>query len=48
MYYIEIYDTATNKSWVEEFVSYYQFRKRAIKLNYSKKLQIISRSNFVD
>lgn len=48
MYFINIYDKTTNKSWKEEFDSYYFFRKRAIKLKYSKKLKVISRSNLED
>ena len=48
MYYIEILDLSTNKRWTEEFTSYYIFRKRVIKLGYSKKLMIISRSNLED
>ena len=44
MYYIKILDTTTNRSWKEEFDSYYLFRKRVIKLKYSNKLIIISRS----
>lgn len=48
MYYIDIYDNSTKKSWREEFDSYFNFRKRVIKLKYSKKLVIISRSNLVD
>ena len=46
MFYIDIYDNTTNKSWVEEFESYYFFKKRVNKLKYSKKLKITSRSNF--
>lgn len=48
MYFINITDNTTNKSWKEEFDSYYLFRKRVTKLNYSKKLRITSRSSFVD
>lgn len=48
MYYIDIYDNTTDKTWTEEFFSYYQFKKRVTKLKYSKKLQILSRSNFID
>lgn len=44
MYYIEIYDYQTEKSWTEKYDSYYLFRKRVIKLNYSKRLVILSRS----
>ena len=47
-FYINIYDKTTNKSWKEEFDSYYLFRKRVIKLNYSKKLFITSRSLMID
>lgn len=45
MYFINIYDKTTDKSWIEEFDSYYLFRKRVIKLKYSKKLIITSRSS---
>ena len=48
MYFINIYDKTTNKNWKEEFDSYYLFRKRVIKLNYSKKLFITSRSLMID
>lgn len=48
MYFINIYDKTTNKSWQEVFYSYYSFRKRVIKLKYSKKLKVISRSNLED
>lgn len=44
MYYIKILDFTTNRTWQEEFDSYYLFRKRVIKLKYSNKLMIISRS----
>lgn len=44
MYYIKIYDYQTEKTWTEHFDSYYLFRKRVNKLNYSKRLVIISRS----
>lgn len=47
MYYINIYDKTTDKSWKEEFTSYYLFSKRVNKLRYSKKLFITSRSNFI-
>lgn len=46
--YIEIYDNSTKKAWREEFDSYYLFRKRVIKLNYSKKLVITSHSTLID
>ena len=45
MYFIRIYNSETNKSWKEEFDSYYLFSKRVTKLKYSKKLVITSRSN---
>lgn len=44
MYYIEIYDYDTEKTWTERFDSYYLFRKRVIKLKYSKRLVILARS----
>ena len=45
MFYINIYDNSTNKTWIEEFESYYIFRKRYYRLKYSKKLKILSHSN---
>ncbi len=48
MYYIEILNTENNKEWTEHFDSYYFFRKRVMKLRYSKKLMIISMSNLED
>ena len=47
MYFINIYDKSTNKSWKEEFDSEYFFRKRLTKLKYSKKLVVTSKSNIV-
>lgn len=47
-YFINIYDNSTSKSWKEEFESYYLFRKRYIKLKYSKKLVVISHSDLID
>ena len=47
-YFINIYDKTTNKSWKEEFDSYYFFRKRVTKLKYSKKLVVTSRSTLID
>ena len=44
-YFINIFDTTTNKKWREEFDSYYFFRKRLTKLKYSKKLVVTSKSN---
>lgn len=45
LYFINIYDSENNKSWKEEFTSYYLFKKRITKLKYSKKLFITSHSN---
>ena len=47
-YFINIFDTTTNKKWCEEFESYYFFRKRLTKLKYSKKLVVTSRSALID
>ena len=47
-YFINIFDTTTNKTWCEEFESYYFFRKRVTKLKYSKKLVVTSRSALID
>ena len=47
MYFINIYDKTTNKSWEERFTSYYFFRKRVTKLKYSKKLVVTSRSALI-
>lgn len=47
-FYINIFDTTTNKTWCEQFESYYLFKKRVNKLRYSKKLQVTSRSNLLD
>ena len=48
MYFINITDISTKKSWKEEFDSYYLFKKRYNKLKYSKKLFITSRSNLYE
>ena len=45
MYEIKILDIVNDKVFVENYDSYYLFRKRVIKLGYSKKLMITSRSN---
>ena len=45
MYFINIYDKTTGKSWKEEYESYYEFKKRINKLKYSNKLIITSQSN---
>ena len=47
-YFINIYDKTTDKSWCENFDSYYLFRKRYTKLKYSKKLVVVSHSNLID
>lgn len=46
MLYINIYDKLTKRSWKEEYYEYEyeKFRKRVIKLRYSKILVITSRS----
>jgi hypothetical protein len=46
MYFINIYDKTTQKSWKEDFDSYYLFKKRCTKLKFSKKLVVTSRSNY--
>ena len=46
MYEINIYDKTTKKEWTEYFDSYYLFKKRCIKLKFSKKLVVTSRSNY--
>lgn len=48
MYFINIYDKSTSKSWQEDFDSYYLFSKRVTKLKYSKKLVVTSRSTLID
>lgn len=48
MYFIKIYDKENDKSWQENFDSYYLFRRRYIKLKYSKKLVMTSYSNSID
>lgn len=48
MYFINIFDKSTVKSWIENFDSYYLFKKRYNKLQYSKKLVVISHSNLID
>lgn len=45
MYFIKIYDNTRDTSWIENFESYYLFRKRYTKLKYSKKLVVTSHSN---
>lgn len=42
MYYIKVYDYKSEKTWIEKFDSYYKFRKRVIKLSYTRKLVILS------
>lgn len=48
MYFINILDNTTNKTWKELFDSYYLFRKRVTKLKHSKKLVMTSYSNLID
>lgn len=48
MFFINILDNTTNKSWKEEFDSYYLFRRRYTKLKHSKKLVMTSHSNLID
>lgn len=48
MFFIRIWDKINNKTWQEEFDSYYLFRKRVIKLKHSKKLTMVSYSNLID
>ena len=48
MYFINILDKSTDKTWCEYYDSYYIFKKRVNKLKYSNKLIIISRSQFID
>ena len=39
-YEIDIYDKQTNRRWTEYYDSYYLYRKRIIKLRYSKRLVV--------
>lgn len=39
---IKIFNTETNKTWIEKFESYYFMQKRLNKLKYSKKLKVLS------
>ena len=48
MFYINIYNLTTGNTWRENFESYYFFRKRYMKLKYSKKLKMLSSSNLID
>lgn len=48
MYFINLYDTTTKKSWEENYDSYYLFRKRVMKLRHSSKLTMVSYSGLVD
>lgn len=43
-YIIEIYSYKNGKSWIEKYDNYYLFRKRVIKLRFSKDLVILQRS----
>ena len=44
MYFINIYCKVDKRKWEETFYDYEKFRKRVIKLRYSKILTITSRS----
>jgi len=44
MYYIRIWNKKTDRRWEELFYDYEIFRKRVIKIKYSKLLVITSRS----
>lgn len=46
MYFINIYDRTTDKSWEERYESEYLFRKRLAKLKYSQKPVVTSKSMF--
>ena len=48
MFEIKILDNDTNKTFNENYDSYYLFRKRITKLRYSFKLIILSHSNLID
>lgn len=48
MYYINIVDITTNKSWKEEFWDYEKFRKRYYKIEHSKNLFATSSSLIYD
>ena len=48
MFFINILDNTTNKSWKEEFDSYYLFKRRYTKLKHSKNLTMLSYSNLID
>lgn len=41
-YELVIMDIQTKRTWTEYYDSYYLYRKRIIKLRYSKRLRIIS------
>ena len=43
-YKITILDKLNNRTWEETYDSYYLYRKRCIKLSYSKRLIILSRT----
>lgn len=48
MFEIKILDHTTKKTFNENYDSYYLFRKRYVKLRYSKKLQIMAHSTIID
>ena len=41
-FYIKIYDSKNNKSFILEYNEYYHYNKMLIKLKYSKKLKILA------
>jgi hypothetical protein len=45
---IKILDIVNDKVFVENYDSYYLFRRRVTKLRYSSKLIILSHSNLID
>ena len=48
MFEIKILDIEKDKVFVENYDSYYLFRKRITKLRYSVKLIMLSHSNLID
>lgn len=48
MFEIKIKDNDTNKTFNENYDSYYLFRRRVMKLRHSIKLIILSHSNLID
>lgn len=48
MFEIKILDIVNDKVFVENYDSYYLFRRRVSKLRYSVKLIMLSHSNLID